>query len=92
MKREDVMTQIMDIQANLAFQKGELDRSLRLFQLVTQRMVYHQGVQVNDNSVVEISIKVAQIFQMKGQPDESLAGFQYCADAQREKVYTFNFN
>ncbi|XP_035709768.1 tetratricopeptide repeat protein 19, mitochondrial isoform X2 [Folsomia candida] len=86
LEREDVKTQIMDIQANLALQIGELDKALRLFQLVTQRMVYHQNVEVTDNSVVEISIKLAQIFAMKGNKEESLTGFQYCVDTQREKI------
>lgn len=88
MNREDVKTQIMDIQANLAFQKGELDRAKRLFQLVSQRLVHHQGVEVTDNAIVEISIKLAQIFAMKGMMEESLSGFQFCADTQREKVHS----
>lgn len=76
----------MDIQANLAYHKGELDRAIRLFQLVTQRMVHHQGVQVTDNSVVEISIKLSQIFAMKGLMNECLSGLEFCVETQRDKV------
>jgi ACT domain-containing protein len=86
---EEVKTQIMDLQANLAFKKGELDKAIRLFQLVTQRLVFHQGYAATDNAVVEMSIKIAQMYAMKGKIMESLAGFEYCADTQVKKVWNY---
>jgi len=83
---EDVKTQIMDLQANLAMAKGEIDKAIRLFQLVTQRLVFHQSYPATDNTIVEISIKLAQMYAMKGQIDESIAGFEYAAQTQKKKV------
>ncbi|CAL8121782.1 unnamed protein product [Orchesella dallaii] len=83
---EKVKTQILDIRANLAFQVGDLDAAEKLFKTVCQRLVYHQAVPVRHNSIVEISIKLSQILALKGNFEDSMAGFQYCADTQREKI------
>lgn len=83
---EKAKTQILDIRANLAFQIGDLDAAENLFRTVCQRLVYHQEVSVKDNAIVEISIKMAQILALRGKHEESMSGFQYCADTQREKV------
>jgi hypothetical protein len=80
------MTQVLDMQANLALSKGELDRAENLFKLVVQRMVNEEKVVVTDNSIVEISIKLAGIYRSLGRRDDAVAGFQYCIDIQRHKV------
>lgn len=85
---EKAKTQILDIRANLAFQIGDLEAAETLFRTVCQRLVYHQEVSVKDNAIVEISIKLAQIMSLKGRHEESMSGFQYCADTQKEKVCT----
>jgi len=83
---EQAKTQILDIQANLSFQKEELEKAENLFKRVTQRLIYHQNVAANDNSIIEISIKLALIYAKQGKHEESIAGFEYCANAQREKI------
>lgn len=83
---EKAKTQILDIRANMAFQVGDLESAERLFRLVCQRLVYHQEVSVTDNAIVEISIKLAQIMALTGRDEESMSGFQYCADTQKKKV------
>ncbi|ODM96233.1 Tetratricopeptide repeat protein 19, mitochondrial [Orchesella cincta] len=83
---EKAKTQILDIRANLAFQVGDLDAAEKLFKTVCQRLVYHQAVGVRENSIIEISIKLSQILALKGNYEDSISGFQYCAQTQREKI------
>ncbi|CAG7817119.1 unnamed protein product [Allacma fusca] len=85
-KLEDAKTQIIDIQANLCLQKGELIQAEKLFKLVAQRLVGQKKAEPTDNSVVEISIKLAEIYKLVGRLEDSATGFQYCVDTQKEKI------
>lgn len=85
-KLEDAKTQIIDIQANLYLQKGELVEAEQMFKIVAQRLVNSGRVNATDNAVVEISIKLAEIYKIRGMHAEAESGFQYCVATQREKV------
>jgi len=83
---EDAKTQIFDMQANLAFQKQEFDRAETLFKTTAQRLVHHQNYATNDNAIVEISLKLAQIYASRGKKDEAVSGYEYCIKTQRDKI------
>ena len=89
---EDAMTQVLDLQANLAISKGDLERAENLLKLVVQRMVAQGKAVVTDNSVVEISIKLSEIYIKLGRTVDAVTGLQYCIDIQRQKVILGRYN
>jgi len=83
---EEGKTQIIDMQANVAFMRQDYKKAELLFKNVAQRLIYHQNHLQTDNSIVEISLKLAQIYKETGRFPEALAGFQYCVETQQKKV------
>jgi len=55
------ITYTYDLMANLAMERGEYAKAEKLFVTVMQRLM-SSGVQENDNKIIHMSIKLANIF------------------------------
>ncbi|XP_066455622.1 tetratricopeptide repeat protein 19, mitochondrial isoform X3 [Eleutherodactylus coqui] len=71
--------------ANLAFLRGEYDRAEKLFKTTLVYMM-DGGVKQDDNSFIEISLKMASIYASLNQKDLAVAGFQFCIMSLDEKI------
>ncbi|UYV79291.1 SLC25A26 [Cordylochernes scorpioides] len=78
-------TYIFDQMANLAYQQGQLDKAFTLFTTVVGRMIA-QGLQDNDNPIIEMSVKLANILSQQKQDDKALVGYNHCLKAQLAKT------
>lgn len=83
--REDAITHIFCLLANLALERGFLGQAERLFKTILQRLLA-AGEPQDSNSVVEISLKLAKIFEANGDMDRAEQGFQFCLSCQQKKV------
>ena len=71
--------------ANLALERELYGQAERLFTTVLKRLI-SDGEAEDSNAVVEISLKLAQIFHRKGEREKAEKGLQFCVDTQRKKV------
>lgn len=46
----------------------------------------HQEVSPRANAIVEISLKLAQIYGLQGKKEENREGLEYCVNTQRKKL------
>ncbi|CAH2220134.1 tetratricopeptide repeat 19, mitochondrial [Pelobates cultripes] len=76
-----------DLMANLAFFRGRLDDAVKLFK-ITMVYMLDRGVKQNENSFIEISLKLACIYAAQNQYDLAVAGFQFCILNLTEKLNT----
>ncbi|KAG9486033.1 hypothetical protein GDO78_008889 [Eleutherodactylus coqui] len=79
------ITYTYDLMANLAFLRGEYDRAEKLFKTTLVYMM-DGGVKQDDNSFIEISLKMASIYASLNQKDLAVAGFQFCIMSLDEKI------
>ena len=60
---------------------------MKLTYLRLQPICCSSGGEAKDsNAVVEISLKIAQIFQAKGETEKAEQGFIFCVECQRKKI------
>lgn len=59
------VTYVYDVMANLAFQVGEIQKSIDLFKIVMQRLL-STGTEQNDTKIIHMSLKVANLYQRAG--------------------------
>ncbi|KAM7305546.1 tetratricopeptide repeat protein 19, mitochondrial [Ixodes scapularis] len=78
-------TYIFDILANVAYEKGEYLKAEKLFVDVMQRAI-SSGTPRDDNSIVEMSLKLAQIYSQTNDIEKAEQGFQFCIDTQQKKL------
>ena len=71
--------------ANLALERELFGQAERLFTTVLKRLI-SDGEAEDSNAVVEISLKLAQIFHRKGEREKAEKGLKFCVDTQRKKV------
>lgn len=83
-------TYIFDILANVAFEKGEHSKAEKLFVDVMQRTIA-AGTPRDDNSIVEMSLKLAQIYSMRKDSEKAEQGFRFCIDTQQKKLEGINY-
>ncbi|XP_073524111.1 tetratricopeptide repeat protein 19, mitochondrial isoform X2 [Phyllobates terribilis] len=74
-----------DLMANLAFLRGDYDSTEKLFKTTLIYMI-DGGVKQDDNSFIEISLKMASIYAARDQNDLAVAGFQFCIMSLDEKI------
>lgn len=82
---EEAATHIFCIMANLALERGFLGQAERLFKSVLARLLA-AGEPQDSNSVVEISLKLANIYSTNGQLEQAEQGFLFCLESQQRKV------
>ena len=76
---------IFDDLANLALSLMQLDQAEKLFK-ETMRTLVQIGRDPSDNSMVEISLKLAMIYAMMGKNKEAEIGYKFCLETQQKKV------
>ncbi|KAM3932857.1 tetratricopeptide repeat protein 19, mitochondrial isoform 2-T2 [Leptodactylus fuscus] len=74
-----------DLMANLAFLRGQYDSAERLFKTTLIYMI-NEGVKQDDNSFIEISLKLASIYAALNRKDLAIAGFQFCILSLEDKI------
>ena len=82
---EEAVTHIYSLMANLALERELYGQAERLFTTVLKRLI-SSGEAQDSNAVVEISLKIAQIFHRNGQMEKAEKGLKFCVDTQRGKV------
>uniref|UniRef100_A0A0B7BDA9 Uncharacterized protein n=1 Tax=Arion vulgaris TaxID=1028688 RepID=A0A0B7BDA9_9EUPU len=71
--------------ADIAMQTGEIETAETLYK-ETMRGCLMQGMDQNHNAMVEMSLKLASIYAMKGQKLEAEEGYKFCLSAQVPKL------
>ncbi|CAB4055482.1 TTC19 [Lepeophtheirus salmonis] len=78
---------INDLLANMAFEKGDYLKAEKLFSDVIQRLLGPpKNTPLQDNSIVEISLKLAQIYAVKKEDKKAEEGFSFCMRSMKKKV------
>lgn len=84
---EDGITYVYDQLANLSFITKDYEQSERLFIEVIKRLMGpNKNIPKDHNAILEISLKLANIFHLKGEYDKSEMGFLYCLETIDEKL------
>jgi tetratricopeptide repeat protein 19 len=65
----DGITYVYDLLANLALEKGEFNKSEKLFVSVMQRLL-GSGVAQDDSKIIHISLKLAEIYALQAEKPE----------------------
>merc|ERR1719320_2025556 len=85
MQYQAAATHIYCLMANLAMERGLVGQAERLFTEVLKRLMA-SGEAQDSNAVVEISLKLAQIFLANGNRVKAEKGLNFSTDAMRKKV------
>jgi len=85
MQYQAAATHIYCLMANLAMERGLVGQAERLFTEVLKRLMA-SGEAQDSNAVVEISLKLAQIFLANGDRVKAEKGLEFSTDAMRKKV------
>ena len=83
--REEAVTHIFCLLGNLALERNFPGQAERLLKTVVQRLIA-AGEPSDSNSVVEISLKLAQLYASIGKIGEAEQGFQFCVAVQQQKL------
>lgn len=86
-EREDrqAETYIFDVLANVAFEKGDYEKAEKLFVDVMKRSIA-AGMPRDDNAIVEMSLKLAEIYDHRKDTKKAEQGYRFCIDAQEKKL------
>lgn len=84
---EDAVTHIYILMANTALERGFVGQAERLFTDILKRLLANGEAQ-SSNAVVEISLKLAEIFLRNGNYVKAEQGFEFCTKTQQLKVAT----
>ena len=82
---------IYDNMANLALSQGRFDDAESLYQ-DTLKGLLQQGFSEEHNAVLEVSLKCAMIFAMRGEFEKAELGYKHIIDRQRRKVESDNYS
>ena len=83
--REEAITHIFCLLGNLALERNFPGQAERLLKTVVQRLIA-AGEPSDSNSVVEISLKLAQVYASIGSFEQAEQGFQFCVATQQRKL------
>lgn len=67
------------------FLQGDYMKAERIYKDVMKR-VMSKGVAAEDNSMIEMSLKLAKVYASWQQHDKAVLGFQFCIKTQEKKV------
>ena len=84
-RQEEAVTHVYCLMANLAMERKFYRQAEKLFTTVLSRLL-NNGESEDSNTVLEISLKIAQIFQANGDLQKAEAGYNYCVNCQRNKL------
>lgn len=90
-ERQDAqgITYVYDMLANVSFNKKEWKTAEILFVETMKRMI-SSGTDQTDNAIVEMSMKIAQIYDKLNKHDKAVDGFKFCIKTQQEKLKKFS--
>lgn len=81
----DAVTYIYDVMANLAFDVGDYQKAESLFVTVMQRLI-SSGTPKDDMKIIHISLKMAKLYEQRGDADKAEDGYKFCLEHLQEKV------
>lgn len=84
-QHQDGITLCFDIMANLAFERQQFEKAEKLFVLVMQRML-QKGIPQNDNQLLHISLKIAQIADNQGLAEKADLGYTWTLGELKRKL------
>lgn len=92
-ERADLQAQryIYDLLANNAYQKGDFPKAEDLFIHVMKELL-SSGMDINDNAIIEISLKLASIYSKQNQKQKAEEGFRFCTTVQEKKLAAINLD
>ncbi|CAL1538618.1 unnamed protein product [Lymnaea stagnalis] len=73
--------------ADIAMQTGQIETAEALYK-DTMKGCLQQGMDINHNTIVEISLKLASIYAIIGKKQEAEAGYLFCIQTQTPKLKT----
>lgn len=76
---------VYDCLANLSFKMGEFEDAENLYK-ETMRGLFQKRVASDENSVLEISMKLCSIYVSQGKFEEAEIGYKYVIDSQEKKL------
>uniref|UniRef100_A0A8I6ACK4 Tetratricopeptide repeat protein 19, mitochondrial n=1 Tax=Rattus norvegicus TaxID=10116 RepID=A0A8I6ACK4_RAT len=79
------ITYTYDLMANLAFIRGQLENAEQLFK-ATMSYLLGGGMKQEDNAIVEISLKLANIYAAQNKQEFALAGYEFCISTLEGKI------
>lgn len=82
---QQAITYVYDLMANVAFEDSQFNKAEKLFKSTLQRMM-SSGYLTTDNSVIEISLKLAVIYSKTRRPNMAQVGFRFCLDTLQSKI------
>ncbi|XP_012892372.1 PREDICTED: tetratricopeptide repeat protein 19, mitochondrial-like, partial [Dipodomys ordii] len=71
--------------ANLAFIRGQLENAEQLFK-ATMSYLLGGGMKQEDNTIIEISLKLASIYAAQNRQEFALAGYEFCISTLEKKI------
>lgn len=77
LQNQDAITYIYDLMANLAFDTKNFKKAETLFVSVLQRLI-STGVAENDLKIIHISLKLANIYEQRGNIQKAETGYKFC--------------
>ncbi|CAI9718368.1 repeat 19, mitochondrial-like [Octopus vulgaris] len=78
-------TYLFDCLANLSFSLNEFDKAEKLYKETIKGCV-QAGMPTNGNVILEISLKLANIYAIEDRSEEAILGFEFCINTLREKL------
>ncbi|CAG2176759.1 unnamed protein product [Oppiella nova] len=88
MASESAEIYVLDVLANNYFKSGDYKKAEQLFAVVFNR-VLGKGMQSNDESIIEMSVKLSHIYSTSGETEKSEIGFDFCLTEQTKRVESF---
>ncbi|GAB1604914.1 tetratricopeptide repeat protein 19, mitochondrial-like isoform X1 [Argonauta hians] len=78
-------TYLFDCLANLSFSMNEYEKAEGLYK-ETIKGCLQAGMSTNSNVILEISLKLANIYAIQDRTDEAVSGFEFCIKTLRGKM------
>ncbi|NXC01927.1 TTC19 protein, partial [Orthonyx spaldingii] len=84
-KRENLSTLCLFQMGNVAFMQGQLDNAEKLYK-ATMSYMLAGDTKEDDNTILEMSLKLASIYAAQKQHKLAVAGYQFCILTLEEKI------
>ncbi|XP_038044674.1 tetratricopeptide repeat protein 19, mitochondrial-like isoform X2 [Patiria miniata] len=84
-KNTNAVTYIFDQMANLSMRHGNLTKAEGLFK-ETLKLMISSGTAQDDSAVIEISLKLARMFDRMRRYDDAEQGFKWCISTTEKKL------
>ncbi|KAK7094919.1 tetratricopeptide repeat protein 19, mitochondrial-like isoform X2 [Littorina saxatilis] len=78
-------TNIFDSLADMALVRGDLEKAEALYK-ETMKGCLQQGLEIDSNAIIELSIKLSSIYAMLDRAAEAEQGLQFCIKSQDAKM------